>query len=207
MAYSSYFYHTKLPKSITDDIINTCENFEATLEPSTLNHTNELDKSFRSSNHKWISCESWISSFIWYYITKVNDHNFMYDIIDFDEDLLQYTIYNKNDFYHWHTDADLETKTVSCIETAYSSKHFVPLKHQVQQSNLVRKLSFSLLLSDKDDFTGGDLQFHNHQNSWTMDQHLGSLIIFDSTLPHRVTKLKSGTRKSLVGWVLGPRWK
>jgi PKHD-type hydroxylase len=33
----------------------------------------------------------------------------------------------------------------------------------------------------------------------------GAIIFFDSRTPHRVRKIKSGMRKSLVGWVVGPR--
>jgi PKHD-type hydroxylase len=32
-------------------------------------------------------------------------------------------------------------------------------------------------------------------------------MLFDSRTPHRVRKVRSGLRKSLVGWVVGPRWK
>ena len=35
----------------------------------------------------------------------------------------------------------------------------------------------------------------------------GTMIVFDSRVRHRVRKIKSGTRKSIVGWVVGPRWK
>ena len=35
----------------------------------------------------------------------------------------------------------------------------------------------------------------------------GTLIVFDSRTKHRVRTVKSGLRKSLVGWVVGPRWK
>ena len=39
------------------------------------------------------------------------------------------------------------------------------------------------------------------------DKEKGTIIIFDSRMRHRVRKVKSGTRKSIVGWVEGPRWK
>ena len=35
----------------------------------------------------------------------------------------------------------------------------------------------------------------------------GSIMLFDSRTMHRVCKVTKGTRKSLVGWVVGPRWK
>ena len=71
-----------------------------------------------------------------------------------------------------------------------------------------RKLSFSLQLSDPNTYTGGHLQLlpPNDQLT-TANLDLGSLIIFDSRTKHRVTKIKSGQRKSLVGWIIGPRWK
>ena len=35
----------------------------------------------------------------------------------------------------------------------------------------------------------------------------GTVIVFDSRTPHRVTPVESGIRKSLVGWVVGKRWR
>ena len=35
----------------------------------------------------------------------------------------------------------------------------------------------------------------------------GLLVLFDSRARHRVRRVRSGCRKSLVGWVLGPRWR
>jgi PKHD-type hydroxylase len=35
----------------------------------------------------------------------------------------------------------------------------------------------------------------------------GLLVCFDSRARHRVNKVTSGRRKSLVGWVVGPRWR
>ena len=35
----------------------------------------------------------------------------------------------------------------------------------------------------------------------------GTLIVFDSRTKHRVRTVKTGLRKSIVGWVVGPRWK
>ena len=35
----------------------------------------------------------------------------------------------------------------------------------------------------------------------------GAIILFDSRTKHRVLKVTKGVRKSIVGWVLGPRWK
>jgi PKHD-type hydroxylase len=71
------------------------------------------------------------------------------------------------------------------------------------------KLSVSLQLSDESEYEGGELQFLNTgQNSmYTAPKERGTIIIFDSRVKHRVRPIKKGARKSLVAWMVGPRWK
>ena len=38
-----------------------------------------------------------------------------------------------------------------------------------------------------------------------MEKSKGTMIIFDSRIPHRVTPVTKGTRISLVAWMLGPK--
>ena len=62
-----------------------------------------------------------------------------------------------------------------------------------------RKLSFSLQLSNEDDYEGGELQFLSDENiSYYAPKKRGTLVIFDSRSRHRVTKVRSGVRRSLV---------
>lgn len=65
----------------------------------------------------------------------------------------------------------------------------------------LRKLSFSLLLSDPSSFEGGDLCF-GHPIADARVQ--GSLTVFPSYLPHEVSPVTSGIRDVVVGWVIGP---
>ena len=44
-------------------------------------------------------------------------------------------------------------------------------------------------------------------NSYIAPRQKGSIMLFDSRTPHRVHKVTRGVRKSIVGWVVGPRWK
>ena len=75
-------------------------------------------------------------------------------------------------------------------------------------SEYVRKLSFTLQLSDPDDYEGGNIQFIDDENkSFMAPRQRGAMILFDSRTQHRVLKVKKGVRRSIVGWVLGPRWK
>lgn len=66
----------------------------------------------------------------------------------------------------------------------------------------LRKLAFSILLSDPDGFEGGDLSFSEQVLPGARAQ--GTLTVFPAFLPHRVTPMTSGSRHVIVGWVLGP---
>ena len=121
---------------------------------------------------------------------NANKDNFLYDISHIEQDLVQYTQYNKGDYYSWHTDMDI------CDIN--------------EPDQLVRKLSFTLQLTNYDEYTGGDLEFADFDDStqrFTVPKSRGTVIVFDSRIPHRVLPIKSGVRKSLVGWVVGKRWK
>ena len=66
----------------------------------------------------------------------------------------------------------------------------------------LRKLSFSLLLSDPDTFEGGDLAFPTGPFAAARAQ--GTLALFPSFLLHRITPVAAGDRHAVVGYVLGP---
>ena len=64
-----------------------------------------------------------------------------------------------------------------------------------------RKLSVIVLLSETDDDEGGELE-------WMPDlgpcpREVGTLLMFPSFMPHRVTPVTSGERFALVTWVHG----
>ena len=74
-------------------------------------------------------------------------------------------------------------------------------------SGLERKLSVTVNLTDPDDYTGGDLEFLNGVGQLLTQPELrerGSVVVFPSTLGHRVTPLTGGVRHALVGWMVGP---
>jgi hypothetical protein len=66
----------------------------------------------------------------------------------------------------------------------------------------LRKLGFSLLLSDPASFTGGDLVFGDSPVMPTRAQ--GVLTVFPSFLTHSVTPMTRGDRFIAVGWATGP---
>ena len=98
---------------------------------------------------------------------------------------LQYSEYGVGGEYGWHRDV-----------------------HEKPYSNgLVRKVSFSTILNNN--FEGGefDIETKNPADKKrydTFDNKKHNTIIFPSHMWHRVRPVKSGIRKSIVGWVLGP---
>ena len=159
---------------------------------------------------------SWIGGFIWSYIERANRENFLYDITCFENEMIGYIEYDVGDFYTWHIDQDITNMLSANFKRSWD-------KNMCQQIALlngenVRKLSFSLQLSSPDEYEGGELQLlrqgvsHDASSKAcaemiTLSKQFGTLTVFDSRVAHRVRKVKSGKRKSLVGWVVGPRWK
>ena len=68
----------------------------------------------------------------------------------------------------------------------------------------VRKISFSILLTDPKEFEGGDLLLQPDFKGIETDLQKYEICFFPSWLPHKVTPVTKGVRKSIVGWVHGP---
>jgi PKHD-type hydroxylase len=96
---------------------------------------------------------------------------------------VQLARYDSSDqgFYDWHTDF----------------AEYRPL----------RKLSFSVQLSQSEDYDGGDLELFVRNRPQVAVRERGALIAFPSFTLHRVTPVTRGTRWSLVAWILGHRWR
>lgn len=213
-AFQSIWYFTDLP----DEIIGIMEkelvqNFDKNVGSSPVFTKSEdhqdigagFDK-VRNSKHAWVSSSHWIGGFLWHYVERANRENFLYDLKCLDNETIQYTIYDEGDYYEWHSDGGLTTHYKP--QFIGNSTNGVGSDFANQNMELVRKLSFSLQLSSPEDYEGGELELINEVGeSYLAPKKQGCLILFDSRTRHRVRKVTKGTRKSLVGWVLGPRWK
>jgi PKHD-type hydroxylase len=117
-------------------------------------------------------------------ITSLNDQFYKYDLTEMES--FQFTTYSDKteDFYKSHSDDGYKF-------------------------NLFRKLSVSVQLSDPEEYSGGELVFYrNTLTECTIaPKEIGTVIVFPSFVIHEVKKITSGTRKSLVTWVNGPRFK
>jgi len=150
----------------------------------------------RSCQVQPITLNYWFVGMLWFYIQKQNEVAYRYDITTFDKDMIYYIEYNPGDHYTWHSD-------MTSHNYYYNQNMSSQVFHQI--ATYTRKLSFSLFLND--DYTGGELQFVTPQRTITVPAKAGKLIIFDSSILHRVRKVKTGQRRVLTGWVIGPYWK
>jgi PKHD-type hydroxylase len=216
MSHSHIWYETKLPKEIINILHKDVKSFDNQLKKSKVIGSNSFrhyqlgnkldDNSFRSGKNTWIPDNHWIGGFLWHYINLSNQTNFLYDITNIDHHSIQYSEYKVGDFYKWHQDSN--------ILDSYIPKNPRSLEGSVAEDNIIisgessRKLSFSMQLSDEDEYEGGELQLMDSSGHlYTTSKERGVIVIFDSRLVHRVRKVKSGCRRSLVGWAVGPRWR
>lgn len=144
----------------------------------------------RSSEIRWINPNDVNSRFVtdtlWYYGREANKNAFGFDV-DYLPDI-QYTKYTaeENGKYDWHCDT-----------------------FWANPSTYDRKISIIIQLSNSSDYEGGDFQIDSQYAQLPADQirTKGTVIVIPSFLTHRVTPVTSGTRRSLVSWIQGPKFR
>jgi len=175
--------------------LNNEKNHNLLTDHKIINPNVGVVKSTRETNLKWISLDensNWLFKKIIQCINETNVNNYGY-ILKFVEDIqfLEYTSQTKG-FYSKHTDCG----------NRFEIENFVD----------IRKLSFSIQLSDSSDYEGGELKFYTGKKSIytnkaegdTAKKDKGTIIFFPSHVLHEVTPVTKGTRYSLVSWIQGP---
>jgi PKHD-type hydroxylase len=140
----------------------------------------------RQSVIKWIELNpdtNWLYKKLISQIHKVNQENFDY-ILKFVENL-QFTEYNEGQqgFYSKHDDCGNSSRLENFVD--------------------IRKLSFTIQLSNPEDYEGGELVFYDSKE-FNAPKTKGTIIFFQSNILHEVKPVKKGTRHALVSWVQGP---
>lgn len=127
---------------------------------------------------------AWIFDKLNFIIQAANEQFYNFHLNGYDS--FQYTTYDSNGRYDWHTDMTFGEKFGNDAEP--------------------RKLSLSLALND--DFEGGEFQINNgkEETPLIVPMHKGRAVLFPSFMIHRVTPVTKGNRKSLVVWCLGPKF-
>ena len=211
MAHHVYYTYSELPSEMIDILINDLKKYDESVKESVVrdrdgNPALEETKGIRKSSNAWVDSSNWIGGFVWYYIMRANRENFMYDIIDIDGGQIQYTEYKEGEYYDWHVDDDIGRCLFNDKLITSADNHGQNLA--VLAGEYIRKLSFTIQLSDPKDYEGGELEFLcGNDEAFFAPNKKGTIIVFDSRTKHRVKEVKSGVRKSLVGWIVGPRWK
>ena len=142
-----------------------------------------LDKKLRNVEQQImpINKEGWPLTRVLQLVKQANNARFKFDVSGFlDVDAPMIMRYEKGSHYDWHIDA------------GNSVPH--------------RKLSFTIQLSDPEDYVGGDMEFIGTNVHKEALRQKGTCIIFPSFLPHRITKVTKGKRFAIVGWIHGPTY-
>lgn len=185
--------HAYWENFLTDDQINRILSLPEWLDSSQAqvggsNGDGRVEESIRKTNISWMRPSEQTKD-IWATFANVfahvNSKFFQFDLSGFYEPAqLGAYVASNNGHYVWHTDAG--------IESIYAP----------------RKLSMALMLSDTNDFEGGNLGIKatNDDPVW-LEQKRGRAWFFPAYTLHCVTPVTSGVRRSLVLWSGGPDFK
>lgn len=147
----------------------------------------EVSLDYRSAQLSWAHPRDapWVFDRLIQAVERLNERWFGFDLAGF-HDPLQLTRYDAKDggHYDWHTDRGT----------------FV-------NANPPRKLTIVVQLSDGNAYTGGDLELLFGREPVRVARAVGGLHVFPSFVLHRVTPVTCGSRLSLVGWVIGPKFR
>jgi PKHD-type hydroxylase len=122
-------------------------------------------------------------------IDRVNNIYFEFDLYGYES--FHYTTYDSSNsgMYDWHMDAILDNNTTT---------------------DSMRKLTLVMLLTEPQvHFSGGEFQLNvgMEKNAITPELNRGSIVVFPSFMIHRVKPVLLGTRRSIVIWVEGPKFR
>jgi PKHD-type hydroxylase len=178
-------YHNIFDANECKDIINYYKN---NTEPniSSVGEGN-VDKSIRNCTVYQASPEqqqedlAFIFERIREVVVTANQRHFHFDLTGPIEPM-QFLEYNGEDEQHYiaHSDRDYNT--------------------------IARKLSLTVLLTDPEEFEGGELRFP-YARDMKIKPTRGSVLLFPSFTIHEVTPVTKGIRNSLVMWVAGPSFR
>lgn len=182
-------WHDAFTKEECDAIIQEAELQEFKKGSIGSAETSRIDSDIRDSDITWVEPtreNDWIHKRIATVAGQINFDKYQLDLDVFDG--FQYSKYNVDGHYDWHTDIIISPNDPS----------------------LHRKLSLSLMLTDPKEYEGGELLLAgggNNSNPVSLKRNKGDLIAFYSFVPHKVAPVTSGERVALVTWALGPKFR
>ena len=184
VAKSAGHYEAVIPDELMELIVKEVESidYDVFCEAAIGDSGNSvIETKTRNSKVAWWYEDHWVTSIFAHYFNKANREFWEYDLTYLSG--IQVTSYDVGAHYGWHSDYGF-----------------------TEDSNHTRKLSATLVVTDPSEYEGGDLELIDyHGKTLTAPKTKGTMIIFDSRIPHRVTPVTEGKRISLVSWMLGPK--
>jgi PKHD-type hydroxylase len=176
------------------DIENYCETFDK--ESVKIYNAEENIGVIRKSKIAWFDRENHstlntLFDRVNFITEKINEEYYNFDLNGYSS--IQYTSYDaeENGEYGYHMDINIG-KNLEDNHLKYGD---------------TRKLSMSLILSDPQSYEGGKFTMKLDENEFEVEQKRGRIIFFPSFLLHKVYPVTKGTRKSIVIWVEGPKFR
>jgi|TARA_R110000824_G_scaffold272675_1_gene461185 PKHD-type hydroxylase len=166
-----------LTKKECEDLVFFAKSMDP--EEAFVGKDKKLNHNIRKNKVRWLTPHNEIQDVyrkITDAIVSLNKDFFNFKLYGIYESL-QFTTYGKDEKYTKHTDRLF--------------------------SSVIRKLSFSIQLTDPKEYDGGDLVLYDADTQTKMNREQGTIIVFPSFIPHEVQPVTKGERDALVGWITG----
>lgn len=185
---NAYCYYQNV---FDDDMIKSIIELGDSLEIGDAQVGGTFDKAgganpeIRKTKISWIPTtaeNAWLFRKLTDVVLAANSQWFGFDLNHIEN--LQFSVYNEGDFYDAHVD-----------------------HHFQGAGQYPRKLSFTMQLTDPAEYEGGQTYLITSQEPFPIAKEKGAITFFPSYTLHEVKPVTKGTRKALVGWIHGPKWK
>ena len=171
---------------VIDEIVTECRKIEPQRAWASGKGGKKDTSEIRRSIIRWVSEVEGLRDLLWKYAEAANHSAFHVSVMPIGS--VQYTEYigGEGGFYDPHIDVNWFNNS-----TPYD-----------------RKLSITVQLSDPSEYERGDFYFTAAENpDMEAMKKKGSVLVFPSYMVHAVKPVTKGTRKSLVCWFEGDRWR
>lgn len=118
--------------------------------------------------------------------------------------------YTNNQWWNFDIYGILESLHLLCYDASHgdgkNKDRYV--KHiDYNQTTQNRKITFSIQLSDPEDYEGGNLRLYAGKEPEILPDSRGTMIMFPSFILHEVVPIVRGKRWALVCWASGPHFR
>ena len=180
-----WFWEGEIPDHVCDSIIQEGLLLEqlqgkvGSMDSDNVPYQGGVDLRFRKSTVGFFTRpeNNWIIGILNYYCTLANV-NAGWNFLITGQESPQFTQYGIDEYYDFHEDSAIHKEDM-------------------------RKLSVVISISNPNQYKGGDFEFAD--GAIPEIKKRGSVLVFPSSLTHRVTSVTYGKRYSIVNWFTGPK--